>query len=243
MGSGRINLERAIEKFQSDIGKTFGEQTVSIILYGSAVTEDFDPNRSDINFLIVLSEEGLNRVGSVQPLVKQWRKRNIRIPIFLTKAYIDASLDSFPLEFLNMKSAYRVIRGKDVLDPIRIRKKDLRLQCERELKTKLLQLRQGYILTAGNTRALRYLIVDSIVAFTSIFRGLLFLHGIEAPETRQGILLTACREFGLDEGLFSVLLSVKKYETKLTRSQLEKNVERYIAQVVTLSKTIDRMKV
>jgi hypothetical protein len=119
----------------------------------------------------------------------------------------------------------------------------LRLQCERELKGNLLKLRQGYIQTKGGAKALRLLIVESIVAFASIFKALLFLKDKDMPRTKQEVLLAACREFKLDEGLFCVLLSVKKYEAKLSKEQLSSNVKRYIQEIRKLSVIVDKMKV
>jgi len=40
--------------------KVFGNDLISVILYGSAVTNEYIPKKSDLNFLIVLSEGNLN---------------------------------------------------------------------------------------------------------------------------------------------------------------------------------------
>ncbi|HIJ58771.1 MAG TPA: hypothetical protein HPP41_03810, partial [Deltaproteobacteria bacterium] len=47
----------------TDVYKTlFGDDLVSIILYGSATGQDFQPGKSDINFMIVLSEDGIEHL-------------------------------------------------------------------------------------------------------------------------------------------------------------------------------------
>jgi len=241
MRSNPDKPEEVFDPFCQDVQQIFGKDVVSIILFGSAATDDYIPKKSDINFLVVLTPRGIEDIGAVQKYVARWEKRNISIPLFLTKEYIEASLDSFPVEFLNMQLVYRVLRGEDVLKGLTIKRTDLRLQCERELKGNLLKLRQGFIETGGRVKPLRMLIVRSIVAFASIFKGLLYLKGQEVPKTKQEVLLATCREFKLDEGLFSVLLSVKKYEAKLTKDQLEKNVKRYIQEIQKLSTVVDRM--
>ena len=243
MGSVLEKPEDVFHQFEKDIRGLFGKETVSVIVYGSAATGEYVPKKSDINFLVVLTQEGLTHIQRVQKMVARWQRLRISLPLFLTREYIQASLDSFPIEFLNMKTAYHVVWGDDVLADIAFRQEDLRLQCEREMKGKLLQLRQGFVMTRGRVGALRRLIVDSIVAFVSIFRALLYLKGAEVPGTKQEVLLTMCREFKLDESLFSVLLSVKKYEARLTKFQLESNVQRYIAEVEKLSQAVDYMVV
>ncbi len=243
MGSAPSKPEEVFDQFCDEVEKLFGSEVISIILFGSAATDEYIPNRSDINFLIVLSDKGIARIKAVQKFVHRWQKRRISVPLLLTQKYIEASLDSFPIEFLNMKMDYQVIKGVDVLKDLQIRKTDLRLQCERELKGNLLKLRQTFIETGGKAKGLQQLIVQSIVSFFSIFKALLFLKEKEVPKLKQAVMLSACREFVLDEGLFSVLLSVKRYEAKLTREQLELNVQRYINEIEKLSQIVDRMKV
>jgi len=242
MGPVSRKPEKVFEQFAKEVRELFGKEVVSIILFGSAATEEYIPKKSDINFLVVLTQQGIEQIEKVQRFPARWQKKKISLPLFLTEAYIDASLDSFPIEFFNMRAAYKVIYGRDVLEGIEIKKGDLRLQCERELKAKLLQLRQGYILTRGKARSLKRLIGQSIVAFASISRGLLYLKGKEVPKTKQEILLATCREFGLDEGLFSLLFSVRGFAVNLSKKQLASNVQRYISEIGKLSEIVDQME-
>ena len=241
MSSALNKPEDVFDSFCQEVERCFKSEVVSIILFGSVATDEYIPKKSDVNFMVVLKPGGIDSIQNVQSIVGRWQKRGIGLPLFLTKEYIQESLDSFPVEFLNMQLAYRVIKGEDVLRNLKIKKADLRLQCERELKGSLLKLRQGFIETGGRAKSLRLLIVQSIVAFSSIFKGLLHLKGKEVPLKKQDALLAGCREFGLDEGLFSVLLSVKKYEAKLTKDKLESNVRRYIKEIEKLSEMVDRM--
>lgn len=235
-------LKEVSSKFVEEIKALFNQELISVTLFGSAATTDFIPKKSDINFLVVLTEKGITQIEGVQKCVDRWRKRSISIPPFLTKAYIDGSLDSFPIEFLNMQSAYQVVYGEDVLKDLKITKKDLRLQCERELKGKLLLLRQEFILTRGKRKELRMLINQSIVTFVSIFRALLCLKNQEIPKTKQEILMSTCKEFELDGALFSILISLRGTQVKLSQDQLEEKCRRYIGEIQKLSESIDRMK-
>ena len=233
--------KRTFEKFTEEIKQLFDRELISIILYGSSASTDYIPKKSDINFLVVLTKKGIEKIGGAQKFIDRWNRRAISIPLFLTKEYIKGSLDSFPIEFLNMQSAYQIIFGEDVLKDLKINEKDLRLQCERELKGKLLLLRQGFIMTRGKRRELRALINRSIITFISIFCGLLYLKNIEIPKTKQEILLSTCREFGLDEALFSILISLRGTKVKLHQSQLEQNCLKYISEIEKLSECIDQL--
>jgi predicted nucleotidyltransferase len=236
-------IERAVKQFSEDIQKTFGSDVVSIVLYGSAVGEEFIPKKSDLNFLVVLTAKGIEQIDQVHKLFPKWVKRQIALPLFLTKEYIQASTDCYPIEFFNMQCSYRVIRGEDVLKSLPLKKEDIRLQCERELKGKLLQLRQAFILTKGQSKALKTLIGQSIVTFTSIFRALLYLRGKEIPREKQEVILAACREFTeIEEALFSELLVIKNTGKKVSKEQLKMHVRNYILQIQALSESVDRMK-
>ncbi len=243
MSSISEKIERTIKQFSEDIQNTFGGELISIILYGSAVNEEFIPKKSDLNFLVVLASKGIEKIDRVHTLFPKWTKKRIALPLFLTREYIQASTDSYPIEFFNMQCGYRVIMGEDVLKNLSLKKEDIRLQCERELKGKLLQLRQVFIMTKGQSKALKTLISQSIVTFTSIFRALLYLRGKEIPREKQEVILAACREFSeIEEALFSELLDIKNTGKKGSKEQLKTHVQNYIAQIQALSESVDQMK-
>ena len=241
MGSLPESLQKIIQKFQTDINSLFGDHVASVIAYGSAATEEYVHKKSDINILVVLDEEGIQNLQPAQNMIGGWRKQGLR-PLFLTEEYIERSLDSFPIEFLNMKTTYHVIRGKDVLQSLTFDLKDLRLQCERELKGNLLHLRQRFIATEGKKNELMALIKESIVAFTSIFRALLFLKSRSIPENKQDTLLETCKVFELDVALFSRLISIRKGTDKPSQNELKNLVDTYIRQIRLLSQYVDAME-
>lgn len=241
--SGSQKPEPVFDFFIQEINQIFGEEVVSVNLYGSATTDEYIPKKSDINFMIILTQKGIERIDKVHKVIKHWKKKRISPPLFLTIDYIHESLDSFPIEFLNMQSTYRNLLGEDILKDIQIKKEDLRLQCERELKGKLLQLRQGFILTEGKLRGLALLVSQSIIAFTSIFKGLLHLRGVEIPLKKHDVIIATCKEFSeIDEHLFSKLLSIREGKHRLMPEELKETVKLYIAQIQHLSETVDKMK-
>lgn len=234
-------LKKAIKDFTEDINKFFNKQVKAIILYGSAATEEYVPNKSDVNFLVCLSEQGIEQINKAGEKVKNWQRKNISLPLFLTTSYIQESLDSFPVEFFNMYQAYQVIQGEDILKNLKFDKKDVRLQCERELKGKLLTLREQYILTRGKKKKMSALIDESLVTFISIFKALLFLKGSEVPVKKSEVILSICREFDLDESLFSLLLTLRNNRMKMSKEKLNNVLKKYIKEIQKLSKLVDAL--
>ena len=222
-----------------DCRNAFGDDLVSVILYGSGLTEEYDPKKSDLNFLIVLSDEGMERLHLAHGLVAKWRKSRVSTPLFLTKAYIESSLDTFPIEFLNIKRNHELIFGENVLEEISFKKPFIRMQCERELKGKLLLLRERYVETGGKTKTLRQLISASVPTFIFVFKGLIYLLGKEIPITKQETVTMLARELDLDEELFLSLLQISSGELKPSRQEMDHIFKGYLKQIRSLALLMD----
>jgi hypothetical protein len=231
--------ESIFAAFTADYKNVFGADLESVILYGSAARGEYIHKVSDINFMIVLTEPGMGRLASAMPLVAKWRKSHVATPLFLTQEYIMSSLDVFPIEFLNMQAAYQVVWGRDVLKNLAFDKRLVRLQAERELKAKLLQLQQRFVETGGGAKKITGLISLSLPAFASIFQAVLFLQD-KGPYTRMADLLAAtAAATGLSSVLFAALTSVRKKTKKLNDSEALSLMESYIKEVKTLAMHID----
>jgi predicted nucleotidyltransferase len=236
------NYTDIFEDFCADYQKVYGEDLLSITLYGSCARGEYVPGKSDINFLIVLSERGIAGLGKALPLVGPWQKRAVSTPLFLTVAYIESSLDSFPIEFLNMQSAYQVVFGIDVLRDLAVDSRHLRLQCERELKGKLLQLRERFLETGGAPRRVRQLISRSLPSFLAVFQAILQLNGSAAVIDRSRLLVEIGRLTGLQADFFLELMDIKNGTRKLAPDQAIVCMERYIEQIRSLTLAVDRME-
>jgi hypothetical protein len=235
--------EEIFAEIEEDYRKVFKDDLVSIILYGSGAGSDFNPQTSDLNFLIILSEGVIDHLDWAIDTVSRWRKRNVAIPLFMTQSYIQSSLDSYPLEFLNIKKSYIHVYGKDVLKDISIQPHDLRLQCEREIKGKLLLLREGFLETEGKQKRIAELIKASITAFLSIFSGLLHLKGCEIPETRREIIQAVTKEIPIDQEIFMKCLDIKQGTAHYTSSEITNLFTAYMIEVRKLWEFVDTMEI
>jgi len=241
MGKIPSRPEDIFDELNQDYTALFGDDLVAITLYGSGARGEYVPKKSDINLLMVLSDNGIERLGDATDAVAKWRKRNVRVPLVMTRGYIESSLDAFPLEFFNIRSAYQVIHGEDILKDVVIQKEDLRLQCERELKAKLLLLRESFLGANNKSHLLRELVAQSLSAFISIFKALLYLKGDEVPEKNEAVLSATIQSFGLDREVFQTLWYIKRGEKKLDRGALKEIVQKYISEIRGLSTQVDQM--
>ena len=235
--------EEVFEEFTQDYQSVFGDDLISIILYGSGARGEYVPKKSDLNFLIVLAEKAMDRLKACFPLIRKWRKRRVTIPLFLTEAYIASSLDTFPIEFLNFRENHKLVFGKDILAELSFNKKDIRLQCERELKGKLLLLREAYLDSEGRTKELGQVSSASLTAFLSQFRALLYLRDTKIPEHNEELVSATAKEIGFDESPFIEVLKVRQGKGKLERDAMEGMIERYLKAVQELWKQVDQLEI
>jgi hypothetical protein len=233
-------LEETCSGITDDLRKIYGDDLVSIILYGSGAGDNYLPGKSDLNFLIVLSEQGIENLDRAIDVVSRWKKKNVAIPLFMTKSYIDSSLDSYPIEFLNMQKSYIMVFGEDVLKGLSFESGLLRLQCEKELKGKLLHLREGFLETEGKDKRIRNLIKISLTAFLSIFKALLYLAEAEIPGERREIINSVAKAFEIDADVFLKCVDIKEDKGSFSSSEVKEIFKAYLTEVRKLSGIVDK---
>jgi len=233
--------ESIFENYTNDWKTAFGQELQSIILYGSAARGEYMPGVSDINFLVMLSSEGIASLRKAIELTGKWRSQNVAVPLVLSKIYIETSLDTFPIEFLSMQRHHKVIFGEDVFAGLNISKSNLRMQLEREVKGKLLHLRENFLAEAGDRDSLLKLLRHTLPAFNSMFEALLYLSGRPIPEHRRDAFMQAVEIGKLDKSFFDRLLKISEQESKPYRNELWDMFEKYITQIRTLALFIDGM--
>ena len=233
--------DEIFQQFTSDYKNIFGDELISIILFGSAARGEYIHKRSDINFLITLSDSGIQQLKRAFSLIPKWRKKKVSTPLFLTKQYIQTALDSYPIEFLSMKQYHQVVFGEDVLSSIEIQPEHLRLQCERELRGKLIHLRQEYLNTGGKSRRIKNLLRFSLPAFISIFSALLYIKQADNPKSKKEIFESTAEIFGLDKAVFDKVLKLQANKTKFTKEEITQSLEQYINQIEKLTTIVDQL--
>ncbi len=216
MGKMEKNPKEILPDITKDYQALYGEDLVSVVLYGSATGKDFQPGKSDINLMIVLTEQGIEQLDRAFDLVGKWRKKGVAVPLFLTERYITTSLDVFPIEYLNFQNHHVHVFGKEILKDLEFSPQFLRLQCEREIKGKLLLLREAFIETEGKGKALKQVLKDALPALTAIFEALLHLKEIPVPKERREIINKTADAFQLEHSVFEGLLHVKEETTKIS---------------------------
>lgn len=231
-----------IKPFLEEILNKYLGKIHSIHVTGTCITDDFDIKRSDVNSIFVLKEMDLKFLELIAPLGKKYGKNKVAAPLIMTPEYVERSLDVFPIEFLNFKLIHATAFGDDIFKNIEINKMDLRHQCERELKTKLIWLRQGYISSLGNRKILTEDFVNSISGYIPLFRGIIVLLGKESPVKQVEVITALAEASGISTDVFAKILREKHEKIKLSIEELNTIFEDYYAAIEKLGKIVDDIK-
>jgi hypothetical protein len=234
------NPEEIFPEITADYRQAFGESLVSMILYGSGCSDDYHPGKSDLNFLLTLEDAGLELLKQAIPVARKWKSRRVPAPLILTLTDLNTSLDSYPVEFLNMKKCYRLVYGRDVLQPISIDFGSLRLQIERELKGKLFLLRQGYLEAEGRESALKNLIGRSLTAFTALFGALLYLKGREVPSSRRDVIKAMAWAFPIEPEVFLQAAEIRDGEGRHSAAEMDRLLNACMKQIGRLCELVEQ---
>ncbi|HPI93975.1 MAG TPA: hypothetical protein PLT09_03075 [Deltaproteobacteria bacterium] len=179
--------------FAEECAARFVASFRSLSVTGSCLTGDYLPGISDINSALVLTRTDVADLDILAAMGGHFRKKRIRAPLVMTEDYIGRSLDVFPIEFLDMKLFHRTVLGEDPFRGLDIQKQPLRLQCEHDLKGKLINLQRGYISCEGRAKDLKGLLVEAFPGYFPLLRAMLYLMQIpkEPPAHKADVLTEA----------------------------------------------------
>ncbi|MDD5544306.1 MAG: nucleotidyltransferase domain-containing protein [Acidobacteriia bacterium] len=233
--------EEKLDKLVEGLKTAFGEELESVILYGSAASNEYHSDHSDLNVLVVVKNSRYHKLGRADQIARWWNKTSNPPPLFFTEEEIRSSADVFPIEFSDMQDAHRILFGRDVLADLRIDPTHLRWEVEHELRGKLLSLRSRYVLVAGDVREATTLLAQSLSSFAVLFRHALRLCGKSAALIKAEIFKAAGQEFHFDPAAFLEVLTVRRGEKKLRREDLDTLFEKYFDAVHKVIERIDAL--
>jgi len=227
------------ERLAEALRKAHGDDLRAVILYGSGAAGDRHPRYSDLNVLVVLRETGAGALAVAGPALRKWERAGNPAPLFMTPEFLARSADAFPLEWLDMKEQRRVLAGEDVLAPLAVDPRHLRIELERELKGALLRLRGAYAAAAGDARRTRELLIRSSSTFLVLFRGALRRLGAAALPPKADAARALGSRLGVDVEAFEYVRRLKARERPARREPVGPWAERYLATVDRVVERID----
>ncbi len=202
-----------LKKILTDLEESVGDRLHSVVLYGSTARGDYEKATSDLNLIVVLENLDPSTLEALEPAFTHWRKANQPVPRIFSPTLIAESADVFPIEFFDISRRRIVLQGKDPFDELEIHVNHLRHQCERELREKMMRLREAFIETRGKSKALKLLMTESYPSFVALFRGCLHLMNQEVPIHNEEVVAAFGEQADLDTAPFLEIERLRGGET------------------------------
>ena len=235
-------VRKIVGPYSRGMIKLHGDNLKTIIVYGSSTGKDFIAGKSNINLLLVFKELELTSLKISLKLVAKGRKKGIIAPLFLTERHIKTSTDVFPTEFLEIKENHITIYGQDILEDLEIKNDNIRLQCEQQLKGKLIRLRQAYLEIGLRRKGVEALLIESLTSLIPTFRNMLRLKGEKIPRGKEEVINRASSKFNVDSGVFLNILRDKMGDEKIAGMKADEFLGKYLEEIRKLAIAVDELK-
>jgi hypothetical protein len=234
----------SLKHFVEDLRATHKDNLASVVIYGSATAGDEMAERFGLNMLIVLHSITPEDLRLAQAPAREWRRLGQPLPVYFTLRELSDAADVFPIEFHQMARTRKVLYGRDPFELVELSNVNLRHQTEYELRGKLIQLRRSYIPASTSAEKLAALMSESLGSFSSLFRPVLILHGVEPPVAKQDAVRATVELLGLDGATFETIFTLREAgagEFVLTDEQANSLFASYMQQIERVIEVVDQL--
>jgi hypothetical protein len=220
-------LQAKISPFFHDILQNSAPRIHSLYLVGSILTEDYLEKISDINSIIMLQEIDFAFLDTLAPLGRKYLQKGLAVPLTIDPAYMQSSLNVFPIEFLSFKLVHHTLYGEDLLAGLEVNRQELKYQCDRELKGRIIWLQKHYVSSLGEKKALAANIVNHMGGYLPILRGILHLLGQEPLPDLEKVLDLLGKTTGADTRVFAKIFAIKKNLAQPSKEEISRLFVRF----------------
>ena len=224
--------------FADRIYKAFGDQLYSMMLFGSAAGGGYIEGKSDINTMIILERVRVSDLEIIMEAGQKYTGKGLAVPLIFERGHVVSSLDTFPIEFSDMKQRHLTLYGAEPLADAVIEKKNLRYQCERELKSILVNLRRGFLTTDAQRENIEALLENSLSSVLAACRGMIWMADREPNDFIVDLLNDLREIYNTDTSAIDRVWRLRKGHSGAT-AMLEALFEDYLANIAELARMVD----
>ena len=221
-----------------DLKDIYGENLVSVIIYGENIEQEYSKSQSVI---VIFNKLEASDLKIAITAMKKWRKTKNPLPIVMSEIEWFSSADVYPIEYTEIKNNHEILYGKNVVVPIAVSKHDLRLQCEYEIKNILVRIRQIYLGNSDNPQFMVKTLEETSTKLVRILKSALSLFDVPAPEEYSEVIQRMAQKTSFDGEIFVEILSAKENKRKFAPQKIESLVQRSINSTDLLYKFINNL--
>jgi predicted nucleotidyltransferase len=198
-------VKERVDRFVTELDRVW-PAGYGAVLFGSAARGQYIAGWSDINLLLVLPAITPELLRAAGPAFRRWREEAGALPLLFTEPEWRRSADAYPLELAEMRTRYDVVRGSDPLASLVVRRQDLRLAIERELRGKLMRLRQAWALGGEDVAQMSELLRRSASSIMLLCRGIVLLTGEAVPTDAETLINSTARIAGFPADAIGIVV-------------------------------------
>ncbi len=229
----KSNWEKVAAKFSA----IWGDSVLQVAIYNTELSDKG-------NLVVILSDDSIKHLVKAHSVASAVVHMGMEPPLVVSDKYIANSLDSFPLEFHNIKTDYiNLVSKKDILRDLEFEKSYIRLEMERELKSKNLLIKMAILDHYGKNKVLKNLIKVSVHSIEPIIKGLLFLFDEDIPLNHKDLMNKAddVTDFDISSLLTATDFTIGKIN--IEKKDIPDFFEQFTAQLQDLTDHVEALKV
>lgn len=243
-------MDKYLNTLTDNLKEIFKTRLSSVFLYGSCAVEDCSKSFSDINLMVIIENLCAADLKKAHKCVEKFVKSAKYLPIFMDKEEWFNSCDVYAIECSDIRERNKIIYGENLIDNLNIDKKNLRLQCETELKNLLIRLRQTYLAKSNDKKVLKNLIYMSSKTFMVIFRTILRLLNEPVPIQHADVVMKFSDKvkecncgIDFDCEMFLKILEFRSKPKHIKNEEFELIIQKLIDTTNSVLKYVDKLEV
>lgn len=234
------DTKRLLRSYVKDVAQAYGEQLDAILLFGSAVRGEFLPGRSNLNILLFLRSYDVALLKAYTGLHKKWSNDQVVVPLFLTKADLQASALVFPLEYQDIQDCHRLLWGQDPFIGFKVDPRHLAGEVFQSLRGNLVRMRQRLVEGDTTEESMMLLLPLSITAVLPVLRGVQRLLGRPVLSHGEPLVQDLADCLAIDLTGLSEALSIKRGHISPGHKEIPRVMDRYFDGLGRLVDAVER---
>ncbi len=233
-------MEKHLNELVERLKAAAGTNLKSVVLYGSAAGGEYHAKHSDLNVIGVVETLDAAALDRLREACGWWAKKGHPAPLWFAQEELHRGADIFAIEFLDIRERHRVIFGEDVFAQLDVPMRLHRDQVERELRARMLALRQVYLLAPRKQKALVGVMTGSYSTFATLFRHALLALGEQPPGGSRQAVSRLAELLGFDPAPFHAILEVREGKRTAGGLDAEATFRSYLTGIERVVDEVDR---
>lgn len=234
------DTQRLLRSYVKDVAQAYGEQLDAILLFGSAVRGEFLPGRSNLNILLFLRSYDVALLKAYTGVHKKWSNDQVVVPLFLTKADLQASALVFPLEYQDIQDCHRLLWGQDPFIGFKVDPRYLAGEVLQSLRGNLVRMRQRLVEGDTTEESMMLLLPLSITAVLPVLRAVQRLLGRPVLSHGEPLVQDLADCLAIDLTGLSEALSIKRGHISPGHKEIPRVMDRYFDGLGRLVDAVER---